>query len=388
MKRKRVIIYISIVAIGFIAWLALSVFVSYDGSEESKKSNKDRDKFSSIEEFIVNTYAEDIEASYKDLSSKLTSDDSIEKVLMRVYELRYCPKLFEIYERATVGADQRTNKFLKEFIDDDFREKMGFVLNTYKDSTNKLHSFSQNELFVYTTNTIQSKIIENPVSGDPKNKRPKPVDPAYFQFQALSSYMGTNLLPLLPFFQSQLCASSNYVPAVVCLKNMEGQGRLALIRGLTNETPIVLRLILLEGMMDIKPDKAYPEIEEIYKESERYLLPLTEHKDDVVRNSAINCLRYYINDTDKVFSILRKHISSDPDDGIKAFSIFNLVGMYKNHPESVSEEQRKRDINMIEELEKKSKNKDVHKTTQMFLRSIESQNQKKTIRSDQKPMKE
>ena len=383
MKRKRVIIYISFVAIGFIAWLALSIFISYDGSEESKKSNRDRDKFSSIEEFIVNTYAEDIEASYKDLSSKLTSDDSIEKVLMRVYELRYCPKLFEIYERATVGADQRTNKFLKGFIDDDFKEKMGFVLNTYKDSTNKLYSFSQNELFAYTTNTIQSKIIDNPVSGDPENKKPIPVDPAYFQFQALSSYMGTNLLPLLPFFQSQLCASSNYVPAVVCLKNMEGQGRLALIRGLTNETPVVLRLILLEGMMDIKPDKTYPEIEEIYKESERYLLPLTEHKDDVVRNAAINCLRYYINDTDKVFSILRKHISSDPDDGIKAFSIFNLVGMYKNHPESVSEEQKKRDIDMIEELEKKSKNKDVHKTTQMFLRSIESQNQKKTIRSDQ-----
>ena len=85
----------------------------------------------------------------------------------------------------------------------------------------------------------------------------------------------------------------------------------------------------------------------------------------------------------RFFSILRKHISSDPDDGIKAFSIFNLVGMYKNHPESVSEEQKKRDIDMIEELEKKSKNKDVHKTTQMFLRSIESQNQKKTIRSDQ-----
>lgn len=281
----------------------------------------------------------------------------------------------EVFIKECYETKEYNNYYLKE---EDIK-KIDTIMNIYSENTNRLLSFGMDTLLAYTTNIIHSRFVENPVKDNTLNTNALSV---INQLSTLGPFLGTNLLTLLPFLESQLTPASNYVPVVTCLSNLNGSGTLALVHRLTNESPSFLRWILSGGMSEGKMKSLIkngdPAVEEIYKVATPSLLSLANHSDPYIRSHTVRCLPFYVNDPIKVSSVLRERIQTDFDDGVRIFSILVLGNMYVREHQIQDPEQQRQDIAMIEKLttEKGSKNEDVRKAARSFISQLNAMNER------------
>ncbi len=295
----------------------LSIFLVVFGCKDSNKMN-DVDEFSFSE-------------SYSDNSDNFSSniivktENPLERVLRGIdrtdAHLFLSSKNIRSIKKTVDTESQNYRRMMK--IAESNKE-----MKDYMRLTNDFFSLGTDVLYSYITNELVSFRASFPEGTDENPNNIQKIS----RLKKIYDLMGTNLVSLIPFYESNLETNCNFVCAIYGLTSLSQAGVPSLMKALTNHSSALQEMGMTGVVMagwdavtyydeTINPD--------IAKKVLPLLLPYLHHPSEEVRMQVMTGLQVYCTAPEESIPALLECALTDSDDFVKVRAIRSVLGILK-----------------------------------------------------------